>query len=690
ELFAWQKENLQYRMNQASATMTAGYFKLLGIKRAHRKAAQTSILVQVQKDRMIPRKTRFYAKEMCFETVERRKLIACPIEACVFSTKEADRLIRVEAKQEGKPLREPLFGSNPTVGNSFTIVFASAIWVEDVVRIGIRLREAPEYRRSYPHDPAFIPLGAYQVEYLIRRGDDKNPEEDDKEWKELTVWRDDTLGFLYDGEMVLVPVEKGTWMREIRFTLTRDGYEVPPMLIGLHPNTLSLRQQLTRIECHDFGNKADQGWKESDTAYLVTCDTWLSLYGNAMVFLGKEGRFQKATYTKTTDYNSMTCTYQIPKLQRMGETEDPINAIKVVSFEPIPVFYTDKAQQGIEQSSGICAAMADGLPAQGYRMEEEGVVTEDFAIMVLEEDGFYYVWERKEDFFASTAQDRHFILEETEIGKEGFPVLHFGDGIRGKIPKGPILVTSYVCSYGALGNVKANTINKWSVWDAEESFEPSDGIPMEDKHILIQHDVAGTGGRGEEKVDACIARFVREMQENHTLVTAQDYENAVIKTPGLLIDSCRVIDWQDGILRMVVRPGSECESIRFHDVFAQNIIRFLEQRRMLGVMVVLEPPVYVELDIICRIVLCAGATAKTQGMEDAIRTFFWERRKELGKPLFHREITALLERNPMVEQVKSMELDTKEERVLRNATGDLLFSPGQIAKVNHIKITTSY
>jgi hypothetical protein len=674
ELFAWQKEVLQYRMNQDSISMTAAFFKLLGIQRKHRRAATTRILVQVQKDLILPNKTRFFAKEMCFETLERRKLTACSIHACIFMQGGSRRLVSIEAKQDWMPLQEPLFGANPRTGNSFTVVFAIPVWVEDVLRIGFTLREAPGYRRSTPLDSSFLPLGEFDVAYCSEETLHCETQEGDAEktrdWLKLDIKRDDTYGFLFDGEIMLAPKEPGVWIREVRFTLTRDGYEVPPVLTGLHPNVLPLRQQVTRIECRDF-----VFGKESPRNPLsVTSQTWLSLFGNEIVLVGKAGRYRRVAYTKTPDYIHMTCTYQIDRNAPENEIGDDADTVKVISFDPVPVFYADSANADVDQLGGICAAVADGLPGQGYRIED-GIIPEELSMMLLEEDNTFYVWERKEDFFSSGAQDRHFIFEEAGKGEEGLLTLRFGNGTRGKNPKGLIVCTSYVCSFGSFGNVKAGTLSDATIWG---------------EVVAIQQDIPATGGRAEESNASALARFVRELRDDHTLVTAQDYENAVHNTPGVLIDRCRVLEWKDGILRMVVRPGSVDESIRFREAFAQNILRYLNRRRMIGVHIILEPPVYVNLDITCQIVLYAEGLAKTKVIEDAIRAYFRERRKELGKPLFHREIALFLEKNPVVKEVRHLELDVTDDRIACNANGDVLFAPNQIAKVDKIHIHTSY
>ena len=73
-----------------------------------------------------------------------------------------------------------------------------------------------------------------------------------------------------------------------------------------------------------------------------------------------------------------------------------------------------------------------------------------------------------------------------------------------------------------------------------------------------------TGGQDEESLEESFFRARRRLRKPTCAVTARDYEEYVMQTPGLLIESCRVLMPEEGensrvgasdnAIHIIVRP----------------------------------------------------------------------------------------------------------------------------------------
>ncbi len=137
-----------------------------------------------------------------------------------------------------------------------------------------------------------------------------------------------------------------------------------------------------------------------------------------------------------------------------------------------------------------------------------------------EDSGSFVEWQQVPDFSGSGPQDCHYILD-TRLKK-----LIFGDCIRGMAPQGRLFICQYASCEGSRGNVKARTINR-----LEEGYE----------ELSVINEDSAFGGCDLENLDDCFMEAGRALHENGALVTDKDYEDGIRKTPGLMIENCRVI-----------------------------------------------------------------------------------------------------------------------------------------------------
>ena len=122
------------------------------------------------------------------------------------------------------------------------------------------------------------------------------------------------------------------------------------------------------------------------------------------------------------------------------------------------------------------------------------------------------VWQEVDDFYASTPEDPHFVLNRT-TGE-----ISFGNGVNGRIPLafapavggGNVVARDYLSGGGRRGNLPPNTITEI------QTFLP--GIDSATNPFSAQ------GGAEEESVAAAKLRAAATIKSNCRAVTAEDFE----------------------------------------------------------------------------------------------------------------------------------------------------------------------
>jgi hypothetical protein len=134
----------------------------------------------------------------------------------------------------------------------------------------------------------------------------------------------------------------------------------------------------------------------------------------------------------------------------------------------------------------------------------------------------WQLWQEVPDFYASTAVDRHYLLDH-DSGK-----LTFGNGQNGMIPPfgvRNIRMKSYRCGGGIQGNVPAGTVTNF--W-----------IPLSWVDKVTNH-TAATGGSDTETYESFLERAPKALRHRDRAVTETDYEDlARMATAEVAIARC--------------------------------------------------------------------------------------------------------------------------------------------------------
>lgn len=345
-----------------------------------------------------------------------------------------------------------------------------------------------------------------------------------------------------------------------------------------------------------------------------------------------------------------------------------------------------------------------GFPNQFFELEEEGVIDKELRLDVempeeqrlgfkvseaLEEETESavlrgerespYAWTQVEDFHCSGPEDRHYRLERNGI--------LFGDGIHGMAPEGRVRITRLVRCLGDKGNIKSGTISKLELPE-ENGSDPEGDLEHILKNIVITHEMDVTGGRDGETEEEALVRFKTEQQKvwtvpRHRAVTLSDYEQLVLRTPGLMIEACKAYNAgpQSREVILAVKPCSRQEKPVLTQGYERNLYRFLEEKRMIGTKLLVVSPDYFEVSVVCTVCAKVQYRMAARTVEEEIRR--WVLGRGFGQGILYGELLGMIDALPCVQQVHSLWLDGGS-RGKRSLRGDLVLPPNGLLYLKNV------
>lgn len=645
ELFAWLKEIQQYELNHVGDAHREKYLKLLGRSVHHRTGAYAFVCAAAKEFVRIPQGSRLEASGIPFET-EMEQILPGVSLVCAFGlTDKKVSYLNQEQLDLGHTLEFYPFGRAALSETSLFLGFSGPLPKDEVLSLTCWEGGRQEILRNKP-DADTIPLA--KLRYTFWNGDCYEPFE---------VLSDETFGFLFDGRLMFrlpgemkertVDGEKGYFLR---IELQESYYEMPPVLKFLDINTLKVCQKETAA----VFLKADKGLlrrQDGSTAELLTISHALCEEGRIQVFCCEEERYRELAIQ------------QIKRDVERDETQLLIEVSEEIfqrsDFYVLVSSYEDWYQRHQLLGTGR------GFPDEVFWLEDTSVSVKDLMLLVEEPEcpGIYRKWNRQKDFSHSGPEDCHYCVDSM-----GGRIL-FGDCIHGMAPEGRILLVSYGRVLGSGGNVKAKRIDHFT----ENRLS---GIS-----VTNPHDAAG--GWEEESLEEAFSRVRRELTEAKNMVTAKDYEQAVKKTPGLRIESCKALvggveygsTTEGREILIVVKPLSLAARPRLNTALEKNIRQYLEPYRMLGVGLRILSPVYAKVSVYLEVITRPQYQGAKARVEQAVEEYIMPYRREFGGQVSYGGLYGCIDRLECVFGIRSLVLDAKGNGMRKNIYGDLLF-PG--------------
>ena len=256
---------------------------------------------------------------------------------------------------------------------------------------------------------------------------------------------------------------------------------------------------------------------------------------------------------------------------------------------------------------------SEGVPGQTFRVSRPPVLLDDEppVVEVSSPEGWQR-WQVVEHFARSGPEDRHVRVDAT-TGEFLFPpAVREPDGTLRRCgavpPKGAqVRVARYRTGGGPAGNVPRGAL---SVLRSSVPYV-----------ARVTNREAATGGVAGETVANAARRAPDMLRVQERAVTAEDYEIIARRAaPSVRRVRCLPAADDPGAVRVLVVPDAvadEGDRLRFEQLIPSErvlraITRSLDERRLIGTRLVVEPPVYQGVTVVARLATPSGDTDRAR------------------------------------------------------------------------------
>ncbi|MFI8519484.1 putative baseplate assembly protein [Streptomyces sp. NPDC085481] len=323
-----------------------------------------------------------------------------------------------------------------------------------------------------------------------------------------------------------------------------------------------------------------------------------------------------------------------------------------------------------ETVTDVPLGASEGVAGQTFRLGRPPVLLdgEPPVVEVSSPEGWQR-WDVVEHFGRSAPEDRHVRVDAT-TGEFLFPpVLREADGTLrpcGAVPpKGSqIRVTRYRTGGGPAGNVARGAI---SVLRSSVPYVAQ-----------VTNREAARGGVAGETIDNAKLRAPETLRMQERAVTAEDYEIIARQAaPSVRRVRCLpAVDGEPGAVRVLVVPDAVADDgdrLRFEQLIPSGqvlgtITATLDERRLIGTRLVVEPPVYQGVTVVARL---SAPAADADRVRDAALAALFRHLNPLhggpdgtgwpfGRPVQYGEVFGVLQRaigDVLVEEIRLFAAD---------------------------------
>ncbi len=296
---------------------------------------------------------------------------------------------------------------------------------------------------------------------------------------------------------------------------------------------------------------------------------------------------------------------------------------------------TVQATQAVTISNEVLGG-SDGTPNQTFTTANNPICQLPTPVTITNSDGTivtvtslqlevdegqgFITWKQVEDFFASGANDAHYVLDATT------GTVTFGNGVHGRIPgvnltspTDNIVAGSYRYGGGSQGNVPAKSITQI------QTYVPSINS--------VTNYAPAQGGTEEESVEDAKLRAPLALQSNNRAVTNSDFVYLAMQAPGANVARANALPLYHpdfpmgqvpGVVTVVVVPNSNAPNPTPNQTTLQAVCQYLDAHRLLTTEVYVMGPTYRVIQVLANLVVQPGfdlATVQNAAVA-ALNNFF--------------------------------------------------------------------
>ena len=633
QLFSWMKEMQQFHLNQIGEEHLKMYLKLLGMEQMKKKAAHTLVeFSQIKESFLLPKGTRLLAENIPFETVKEEMIEKIALTECLCITQDGQTKIDSVTLRQDNKMRCFPFGEEPKTGNEFLMKFDSPMESKQNHTIYFEIYDEYPVERNEMKE-SFVPLVKIALEYYGAEG-----------FAACAEVEDGTDQLLHSGIMEFQIPDDMKLMEDgkygLRIRLISGEYDLAPVLQDLVVNVIPVKQEATLADYEDVCLLADEkGVCCFSSSRQLFIEGKLDVYqkiGQSYVQL--EGTDIRAERTREK------LVLHISTKQTMPSEE---SCFRIVGYDA--------------NFLGEHEYLMNGFPYQTVELNDKELLYDGFELMTKPEDEENWGdWKKVENFHCSTPEDRHYCLNE-EAG-----VILFGDLEQGLAPDGTVRIIRYVQSLGRRGNVRCGQI---------QTIEASD-IPA-----IASNRQDVSNGENKESLSTCFSRFRRENYRIERAVTTEDYQTLVMQTPGLRIQRVKAVPmefskhtdtaFQENCVSIVVQPYSLHKQGKLSESYINNIMTWLNARRMIGTKVQLLSPDYIGVILFADIVVKPHYPAAKEMIQTAVNRYFEESVADFGATLEESELYGLIDALACVTEVRNLAVHAQGRGLRRTMNGTI-------------------
>ncbi|HTN83243.1 MAG TPA: putative baseplate assembly protein, partial [Sorangium sp.] len=239
-----------------------------------------------------------------------------------------------------------------------------------------------------------------------------------------------------------------------------------------------------------------------------------------------------------------------------------------------------------------------GQASQRYRLVHRPVIKGSLVVEVEEQPGQWARWSEVDGLEASREDDRHYVVD-LEAGE-----VQLGNGVQGFAPQigQRIRATEYRHGGGPEGNVPAKTLSRIEV---DAGLVPPGASRQRLAALKATNPLPARGGAPAESLAAALERLPGELRRHDRAVTASDFRELALATPGADVIRAECIPLFEpgaigaraaGAVTVVIwpredpkRPGAPMPD----RTTLRAVCEYLDQRRLITTELYVVPPTYV-------------------------------------------------------------------------------------------------
>ena len=193
--------------------------------------------------------------------------------------------------------------------------------------------------------------------------------------------------------------------------------------------------------------------------------------------------------------------------------------------------------------------------------------------------------------------------------------------------------------------------------------------------VVFFNPAKGRGGRKKETVEELKKRFAADMLYPDCAVNREDYGRIIMNTPGLAIHKVRaVMDKGGSSVSVAVKPYSIAAMPKLSEVYKEEIMKYIEDKRLLTTKVKLCSPVYVPINVHCVLYVKKYAESCRKMAQELIRKQldYTVDDHDFGEKIIYGNLFRAIESLEGVEYVYSLSVKAGKSRNVTMAGCDII------------------